>query len=129
MGTITGTELYAVKWRKRRAVPITIRGWSVSDPARLGPTSLLTPRSPRLGQQVLDRGFDLRIGAFTDVAVADGPLLVHQEEGGPGPNTVSFPDVLLVVLHDGVANAELFWGGPQLWYTTSPKRTPECAHQ
>jgi hypothetical protein len=67
----------------RRAVPITIRRWSVSDPARLGRTSLLTPRSPRLGQQVVDRGFDLRIGAFTDVAVADDPLLIHRRESRP----------------------------------------------
>ena len=47
---------------------LRFKGWFFGLPS---PGAVGKGASSCFGQQILDRGFDFRVGAFTDVAVAD----------------------------------------------------------
>src|SRR5439155_5318204 len=86
-------------------VELRIRDLARGEPRRVSnqhwPSSLLP-----LSQEPPDHRRGLLVFAFPDVAVADDPLAIHEERGWPRPYPPSSPDREIVVLHDGIADAE-----------------------
>src|SRR3990172_4710410 len=60
----------------------------------------------RLGQQRLDGGFGLGVGAFTDVLIAKAPAFVDQVQRRPVVVVVGAPGRAFVVLRHSVRHAE-----------------------
>src|SRR4029077_3429332 len=68
------------------------------------------PSSAALAQQPLDPGLGILIVAFSYVTVATHFPLVHEHQGRPRAHAVATPDREIVILHDGIAHAELAGG-------------------
>jgi hypothetical protein len=63
-----------------------------------------------LRQEVTDDRFGLLVSALADMAVANASSFVCQYRGGPRPDPVTLPDLVAIVLHDGISNTQIFRG-------------------